>query len=365
MRAPQLVFGLQGLGRSVAGAIGAAVALLAVAPLLVPVALVALIPGWLASGRRGRAFYTFGIVMTPRDRERSYLAGLLTGRDPAKEVRAFGLAGFLRARHHRLYDERMAEMRRISNRQLRGMAVADLASSATIAMAIAIILWLAVSHHLALSAAAAGAAALVLLGQRLAFAGQSAGMLQESAMFIEDFLTFTRQAPAPGRHEAVAVGHEEGPFGPIRAEGVTFSYPGSDRVALRDVSLRIEPGEVVALVGANGSGKTTLAKLLAGLYLPSEGRVCWGGRDTSEVDSRELLSRTAVVFQDFIRYALSAGDNIALGRHERAGDTAGIVRAAEQRGRPGISGRCRRDTRRCWGRRLSTGRTCRPGSGSG
>src|ERR1700689_2085066 len=113
MRAPQLVFGLQGLGRSVAGAIGAAVALLAVAPLLGPVALVALIPGWLASGRRGRAFYTFGIVMTPRDRERSYLAGLLTGRDPAKEVRAFGLAGFLRARHDRLYDERMAEMRRI------------------------------------------------------------------------------------------------------------------------------------------------------------------------------------------------------------------------------------------------------------
>jgi ATP-binding cassette subfamily B protein len=230
MRAPQLVFGLQGLGRSVAGAIGAAVALLAVAPLLVPVALVALIPGWLASGRRGRAFYTFGIVMTPRDRERSYLAGLLTGRDPAKEVRAFGLASFLRARHDRLYDERMAEMRRISNRQLRGMAVADLASSATIAIAIAIIVWLAVSHHLALSAAAAGAAALVLLGQRLAFAGQSAGMLQESAMFIEDFLAFTRQAPAPGPHEAVAVGHEEGPFGPISAEGVTFSYPGSGRV---------------------------------------------------------------------------------------------------------------------------------------
>jgi hypothetical protein len=94
-----------------AGAFGAAVALLAVAPLLVPVALLALIPGWLASGRRGRA-------------------------------------------------------RRISVRQMRGMAAADLASAA----AIAGILWLAVSHHLALSAAAAGAAALVLLRQRLAFA---------------------------------------------------------------------------------------------------------------------------------------------------------------------------------------------------
>ena len=307
-------------------------ALLAVAPLLVPVALLALIPGLLANGRRGRAFYGFGVIMTPRDRERSYLASLLTARDPAKEVRAFGLAGFLRARHDRLYDERIAEMRRVSARQMRGMATADLASAAMIAASIAGILWLAVSHHLALSAAAAGAAALVLLGQRLAFAGQSAGMLQESAMFIDDFLAFTEQAPHPEPREPGAPGREPAPFGSIAAEGVTFSYPGSDRVALHDVSLHIEPGEVVALVGANGSGKTTLAKLLAGLYLPIKGRVCWNGRDTREVDSRELLSHAAIVFQDFIRYALSAGDNIALGRHERHLDAEAIVRAAERAG---------------------------------
>jgi ATP-binding cassette, subfamily B, bacterial len=345
MHAPQMVFGLQGLGRSLAGTIGAAVALLAVAPLLVPVALLALLPGWLASGRRGRAFYHFGIIMTPKDRERSYLASLLTGRDPAKEVRAFGLAGFLRARYQRLSDERIAEMRKISARQLRGMAAAELASAATIAASIAAILWLAVSHHLSLAAAGAGTAALVLLGQRLAFAGQSAGMLQESAMFIDDFLAFARLAPSAGEArasgEARAVqdlrvpGREADSFGRIEVEGVTFSYPGSERVALRGVSMRIEPGEVVALVGANGSGKTTLAKLLAGLYLPTEGRVCWDGRDTREVASRELLARSAIVFQDFIRYALSAGDNIALGRHERSGDTAGILRAAGQAGADG------------------------------
>ena len=235
MRAPQMVFGLQGLGRSVAGAIGASVALLAVAPLLVPVALLALVPGWLASGRRGRAFYVFGAIMTPRDRERGYLASLLTGRDPAKEVRAFGLAGFLRARHDRLYDERIAEMRRVSTRQMRTMAAADLASALTIAGAIAIILWLAASHHLALSAAIAGTGALVVLGGRLAFAGQSAGMLQESAMFIDDFLAFAELAP-PAR-EAWDAGARAGlRFGPITAEEVTFSYPGSERVALHDVS---------------------------------------------------------------------------------------------------------------------------------
>jgi ATP-binding cassette subfamily B protein len=317
MRAPQLVFGLQGLGRSMAGGIGAAAALLAVAPLLVPVALLALIPGWLASGRRGRAFYHFGAIMTPRDRERAYLASLLTGREPAQEVRAFSLAGFLRARHDRLYDERISELRRISGGQLRVMAAADLASASTIALALAGIVWLAVSRHLSLSSAAAGAAALVLLGQRLAFAAQSAGILQESAMFIDDFLAFAALAPASPQP---------------RVPPQRPSRPRSQRLALHDVSLHIEPGEVVALVGANGSGKTTLAKLLAGLYLPSHGRICWDGSDTREVDRRDLLSQTAIVFQDFIQYALSAGDNIALGRHERHQDTAAIVRAAERAG---------------------------------
>jgi ATP-binding cassette, subfamily B, bacterial len=145
-------------------------------------------------------------------------------------------------------------MRRISSQQQRVIAVADLASAATIGLAIAGILWLAASHHLALSSAAAGAVALVLLGHRLAFAGQSAGMLQESAMFISDFLAFAAEAPRVEPFQPGPPGSGTGPFGPISAEQVTFSYP--QRVALRDVSLRIEPGQVVALVGANGSGKT-------------------------------------------------------------------------------------------------------------
>ena len=173
-------------------------------------------------------------------------------------------------------------------------------------------------------------------GGRAGPAGAAAGVRGaergDAAGIGDDFLAFAELAPPRPQPREREPGREPGPFGPIVVEGVTFSYPGSERVALHDVSMRIEPGEVVALVGANGSGKTTLAKLLAGLYLPSSGRVCWDGRDTREVDGRKLLSHAAIVFQDFIRYALSAGDNIALGRHERALDTAAIMRAAERAG---------------------------------
>jgi ATP-binding cassette subfamily B protein len=98
------------------------------------------------------------------------------------------------------------------------------------------------------------------------------------------------------------------------------------------VSLRIEPGEVVALVGANGSGKTTLAKLLGALYVPDRGRVLLHCADTATADRAALRRDVAVVFQDFLRYALPARDNIALGRHERSGDEAAIRAAAERAG---------------------------------
>jgi ATP-binding cassette subfamily B protein len=110
--------------------------------------------------------------------------------------------------------------------------------------------------------------------------------------------------------------------------GVSFSYPTATDPAIRDVSLGIRSGEIVALVGENGSGKTTLAKLLAGLYRPATGTITWDGIDINSVDAAQLRSGIAVIFQDFARFHLRARDNIGLGRVDAIDDLDDIREAA-------------------------------------
>jgi ATP-binding cassette subfamily B protein len=111
----------------------------------------------------------------------------------------------------------------------------------------------------------------------------------------------------------------------LRFEGVSFRYPGAASLAISDVSLRIRPGEKLAIVGENGSGKTTLIKLLTRLYVPESGRILLDGRELSEWDITTLRARIGVIFQDFVRYHISAGENIG------AGDVSAIDDEARQR----------------------------------
>jgi ATP-binding cassette subfamily B protein/ATP-binding cassette subfamily C protein len=99
-------------------------------------------------------------------------------------------------------------------------------------------------------------------------------------------------------------------------DGVTFTYPGAGAPALREVSVEIRRGEVVALVGENGSGKTTLAKILAGLYRPDSGTVFWDETAIGDVDPEPLRERIAVIAQDHANWPLTVRHNITMGRAE-------------------------------------------------
>ncbi|MFT4672557.1 MAG: ATP-binding cassette subfamily B protein, partial [Pseudohongiellaceae bacterium] len=127
----------------------------------------------------------------------------------------------------------------------------------------------------------------------------------------------------------------EGTEGPspedgIRIENVTFSYPGSDVPALKNVSMHIKPGQSLAIVGENGSGKTTLIKLLTRLYTPTEGSISLEGLELGDWDIETLRQKIGVIFQDFARYQLVVGENIGIGDVDNIQDSDQVEDAAKQ-----------------------------------
>jgi ATP-binding cassette subfamily B protein len=98
------------------------------------------------------------------------------------------------------------------------------------------------------------------------------------------------------------------------------------------VSLLIPEGQSLSLVGQNGAGKTTFIKLLTRLYTPTEGRILLDGRDLSTWDVAELRRRVGVVFQDFVQYQLTAGENVGLGSVAELEDVNQIQRAVHKAG---------------------------------
>jgi ATP-binding cassette subfamily B protein len=321
----QVVEGLTGLAGALIGIAGIALALLALQPWLVPLVLAAAVPLLVAVAKGGDLMFWFHHRMTEAERRRNYLYLLLSGKDAAKELRAFGLRDFLRQRFDRLYDEHLAELRKVARRRLRMSLLGNLGTTVVLAGIVAGLLVLALDGRIGLGDAGAAAAAVFALGQRLMSAVWSAGMLYESSLFIEDFTSFVAMAPEVEARRARLPAPAG--FRRLQVEEVSFTYPGATTPAVAGVSMEIGAGEIVALVGENGSGKTTLAKLLCRLYLPQRGRVLWDGVDTATVDPDGLRRSVAVIFQDFLHYALPASENIGMGRHQRI-DDAEAVRAA-------------------------------------
>jgi ATP-binding cassette, subfamily B, bacterial len=326
-RALQTVNGLLGMVGSSVAAVTIIGALAALQPLLLPFVAIGYLPLWVVASLNTRDLYEFTRGMTPNERQRNYLQNVLMGRNPAKEVRAFNLARFLRGRYDRLYDERIAELRALARRRTARSLLGSLASSAVTVATIGALSYLYVSDRMSLAATGAAVFGLYQLSSQLNGLHMSATSLYEATLFIRDYSSFLALEPAVDGAPARPAPRG---FDVLSAEEVSFTYPEADRPAVDRVSLEIGRGEVVALVGENGSGKTTLAKMLAGLYRPDGGRILWDGTDLAGVDADELRRSVAVIFQDFERYLLPARENVGLGRYERVHAFEEIVEAARR-----------------------------------
>jgi len=235
-----VVMGMSGLIRAAIGVVAVLATLITIEPLLVLMVSIVFVPAWLLASRRGEALWSFFFRITPRDRERQYLVGLLSDRNDAKEIRAFNLAEFLRARHRSLYDERISEFRRISTKHMWHALLANVGIAAVLAATLLFVGWLTLSGAVPLSAAGIAVAGVAIVGERLTTAGYATGTLAESARYVEDYRAFVELLPQVRQSEP----HDPAPssFDEISANGVSFTYPTATEPALRDLSLSIRPG---------------------------------------------------------------------------------------------------------------------------
>jgi len=328
-RPMQMTAGLLSVGGSSIAVGGIGTALLLIQPVFVAIVVLAYIPVWLATVNASKVLYRWTVEQTERDRRRLYLQAVLSRKEEAKEIRGYALAPFLRRRYEELYDARIRDLNGMVRRRMIAGLAGTLATSLLTAGALVMLVWMVHSRHISVAGAGAAAAGLVVLGTQLRGLTSGLGQLYQSSLFIEDFNSFVA-TPSPSAGPAEEPAPE--PFAVLRAETVSFTYPSQARPSLRDVTIEVKAGEVVALVGENGSGKTTLAKVMAGLYRPDQGRVTCDGADIALGDPAAHRSRCAVLFQDFVHYQLSAAENIFLGRWSRPDRRAAVVEAARRSG---------------------------------
>ncbi|GAA1266108.1 ABC transporter ATP-binding protein [Sphaerisporangium rubeum] len=280
-------------------------------PVLLPLLVLAVLPDAWAAVRSARLRYTTMYALIPVSRRKWILTDLMADKNTAAEVRSFTMREFL----IRLYDRVAGAEQDAVLRTARKQTVARIIGEALGGVGTAIV-YAALGLLLAVGSVALAVAGTAVLAIRT---GQSSlanfmfatNRLYEQGLYFTDFLDFCRRA-----REAV----DREPRGPapssftrITAEDVTFRYPGKEDAVLDHVSIHLNHGEVVALVGENGSGKTTLSKILAGLYEPETGRVRWDDTDIADVDQHDLRRHIAVIAQDHTRWPLTVRENIAMG----------------------------------------------------
>ena len=306
------------LAAALVGGIAIAIVLATVQPLLIPAVLLAGVPLALAATRNSQVLYDAVRAVTPLNRERQYLQDVLTGRDEAKEVRAFDAADHLRARYDDRYRRELQALRDVSRLRTRRSLVAGLGATIITVAVLATLIVLTIQGRVSLADAAVGAVAVQQLSMRVRGVNGAGSAIQEASLFLEDYGDFlARGERLDGEGPPTAPTTLSGAA--VEMSGVWFTYPGAETPALQGVDLSIDRGHVVALVGANGSGKTTIAKLVCGLYEPQRGQVAWQAGATP---------RVGVIFQDFMRYELSARDNITLGDTARAADDEHLTASA-------------------------------------
>ncbi len=298
-------------------------------PWLFLLLVVCVVPAFMGESHFAFLGYSLAHEITPIRRELDYLRTIGTSKENAKEVKLFGLGEYLHQRYSMLTGGIIRRNIGLTRHRLLWGSVFAVFGSVGYYGSYVFLVWQAIEGRITVGT-------LILLTGSIAGAStQLQGVfslfshIADQALHLSDLIDFLKVQPTirsrPGAlpmPRSIRTGFE--------FRDVSFHYPGSTRLVLKNLNFRLEPGEHVALVGENGQGKTTLVKLLARLYEPTSGAIYLDGRELSEYSVEELHKEIGVIFQDFVRYDMPARMNIGVGRIESVEEDEALWIAAEK-----------------------------------
>ena len=313
---------IQSIGRlvqQVITAVSMSVAVMLYSPWLMLLLIAGVLPAFLGESHFAFLGYARNFRQTPIRRQLDYLRVLGGSKEAAKELKLFGLKNFLTDRFTRLSDQIYAEDVALAKRRLIAGAFLSVIGTMGYYSAYVFVIWRTVMGVLSIGTLYFLTNAIQQASINIQQVFSTLSGIADQALFLTDLLAFFDMQPSI-RSKPNALPAPRPIVRGFEFRDVSFCYPGSPRRVLNQLNFQLSPGQRVALIGENGQGKTTIVKLITRLYDPTEGQILLDGIDLREYDLEDLYREIGVIFQDFMRYEMTAGENIAIGRIEEIGN---------------------------------------------
>jgi ATP-binding cassette subfamily B protein len=322
VQAQDRLYMIQAIGRliqQVITTITLSVTIMLFSPWLLLLLIVGVIPAFVGETHFAFLGYAKNFRQTPVRRQLDYLRLLGGSKEGAKELKLFGLREFLTRRFRTLSDQVYHEDIALARRKFGAGSLLSIIGTGGYYTAYVYAVWRTVTGVFSFGTLTLLANAIREASSNLQQTFSTLSTIADQALFLTDLIAFFEMKPTiQSKPNALPAPR------PIREgfefRNVSFRYPGSSRLVLNGLNFHLRPGERVALIGENGEGKTTIVKLLTRLYDPVEGEILLDGIDLREYDLEDLYGEIGVIFQDFMRYEMTARENIAVGRIERMND---------------------------------------------
>lgn len=304
-------------------------ALLYYSPWLLLLLVAGVLPAFVGESHFAFLGYAKNFRQTPIRRQMDYLRQVGGSKEAAKELKLFGLSGYLTERFNTLATQIYHENVDLARRKLFAGGLLSTIGTLGYYGAYTYVIWRAVNGAYTIGLLTFLTNSIIQASSNIQQVFSTASGIADQALFLTDLLAFLDMKPTvQSKPNALPVPH------PVRHgfefQNVSFAYPGTQRRILKEFNFHLAPGERIALIGENGQGKTTIVKLITRLYDPTEGRILLDGVDLREYSIEDLHHEIGVIFQDFMRYEMTARENIAVGRIDQIHSEEEVQYAAQK-----------------------------------